>query len=102
MYTALIVASTKGLVKIAKLLLDNGAQVSMPIKGVESPLKLAVLSSHLELAFLLVDRGANIEEATDDNGYNLILENFLKIFKKFEQKTSVSLNVLQVGNLDLV
>lgn len=60
MYRALVEASTKGHIEIARLLLDSGAQVNMPIEGIEPPLQLAVRGGHIELAFLLIDRGANI------------------------------------------
>ncbi len=48
--------------EVARLLLDSGAQVNMPADSFESPLTLAACGGHVELAMLLLERGANIEE----------------------------------------
>lgn len=62
MHTALMEASMDGHVDVARLLLDSGAQVNMPVDSFESPLTLAACGGHVELAELLISRGANIEE----------------------------------------
>jgi len=49
-------------VEVARLLLDSGAQVNMPADSFESPLTLAACGGHVELAALLIERGANLEE----------------------------------------
>ena len=53
---------------VARLLLDHGAQVNMPADSFESPLTLAACGGHLDLAALLISRGANLEEVNDE-GY---------------------------------
>ena len=40
----------------------------MPADSFESPLTLAACGGHVELAMLLLERGANIEEVNDE-GY---------------------------------
>lgn len=39
-------------------------QVNMPTDSFESPLTLAACGGHVELAMLLLERGANIEEVS--------------------------------------
>lgn len=51
---------------MARLLLDSGAQVNMPADSFESPLTLAACGGHVELAALLIERGANLEEVGDE------------------------------------
>ena len=41
-------------------------QVNMPADSFESPLTLAACGGHVELAMLLLERGANIEEVSED------------------------------------
>ena len=53
-----------GHVQVAKLLLDHGADVNMPPDSYESPLTLSACGGHFELASLLIERGANLEEVT--------------------------------------
>jgi ankyrin repeat protein len=45
----------------------------MPADSFESPLTLAACGGHVELANLLLERGANIEEANDE-GYTPLME----------------------------
>ncbi len=45
----------------------------MPADSFESPLTLAACGGHTELAKLLIDRGANIEEVNDE-GYTPLME----------------------------
>lgn len=45
----------------------------MPADSFESPLTLAACGGHLELAGLLIERGANIEEVNDE-GYTPLME----------------------------
>lgn len=45
----------------------------MPADSFESPLTLAACGGHVELAMLLLDRGANIEEVNDE-GYTPLME----------------------------
>lgn len=52
--------------EVARLLLDSGAQVNMPADSFESPLTLAACGGHVELAALLIERGANLEEVCKD------------------------------------
>jgi len=45
----------------------------MPADSFESPLTLAACGGHTELAALLVERGANMEEVNDE-GYTPLME----------------------------
>ena len=45
----------------------------MPADSFESPLTLAACGGHLELALLLIERGANLEEVNDE-GYTPLME----------------------------
>lgn len=45
----------------------------MPTDSFESPLTLAACGGHVDLALLLIDRGANIEEVNDE-GYTPLME----------------------------
>lgn len=45
----------------------------MPTDSFESPLTLAACGGHTELALLLIERGANIEEVNDE-GYTPLME----------------------------
>ena len=45
----------------------------MPEDSFESPLTLAACGGHIELASLLIERGANIEEVNDE-GYTPLME----------------------------
>lgn len=55
--------------EVARLLLDSGAQVNMPADSFESPLTLAACGGHVELAALLIERGANLEEVCKEAGH---------------------------------
>lgn len=45
----------------------------MPTDSFESPLTLAACGGHVDLAILLLERGANIEEVNDE-GYTPLME----------------------------
>jgi ankyrin repeat protein len=45
----------------------------MPTDSFESPLTLAACGGHVDLAMLLIERGANIEEVNDE-GYTPLME----------------------------
>jgi ankyrin repeat protein len=60
------------IVLIQQISLCN-VQVNMPADSFESPLTLAACGGHVELANLLMERGANIEEANDE-GYTPLME----------------------------
>jgi ankyrin repeat protein len=62
---ALSVAAILGYTEIARVLLDNGANVDFRSKGA-TPLMKAIMMDHAATARLLIDRGANINAATDD------------------------------------
>ena len=61
-----------GYVKIIKIIVIDSLtkniclQVNMPADSFESPLTLAACGGHVELAMLLLERGANIEEVGED------------------------------------
>ena len=52
---------------------DDVVQVNMPADSFESPLTLAACGGHVELANLLIERGANLEEVNDE-GYTPLME----------------------------
>lgn len=54
-------------------MLADSLQVNMPTDSFESPLTLAACGGHVELANLLIERGANLEEANDE-GYTPLME----------------------------
>lgn len=58
--TPLMAAAKAGLPGTARRLIDHGATVE-PVQDGESPLALAVLGGHQEVARLLVERGADID-----------------------------------------
>jgi len=58
-FTALLFAVRGGHVDAARVLLDAGADVNQPMPDGTSPLVLATINGHYELASFLLDRGAN-------------------------------------------
>uniref|UniRef100_A0A8C2S9N8 K Homology domain-containing protein n=1 Tax=Capra hircus TaxID=9925 RepID=A0A8C2S9N8_CAPHI len=91
-HTPLMEAGSAGHVEVARLLLENGAginthsnefkesaltlacyKVNMPADSFESPLTLAACGGHVELAALLIERGASLEEVNDE-GYTPLME----------------------------
>lgn len=48
-------------------------KVNMPADSFESPLTLAACGGHVDLAALLIERGANLEEVNDE-GYTPLME----------------------------
>uniref|UniRef100_A0A8D2LN87 Ankyrin repeat domain 17 n=1 Tax=Varanus komodoensis TaxID=61221 RepID=A0A8D2LN87_VARKO len=101
-HTPLMEAGSAGHVEVARVLLENGAGinthsnefkesaltlacykgiplciyfffVNMPADSFESPLTLAACGGHVELAALLIERGANLEEVNDE-GYTPLME----------------------------
>lgn len=52
---------------------SSSPQVNMPADSFESPLTLAACGGHTDLALLLLERGANIEEVNDE-GYTPLME----------------------------
>ena len=52
-------------INIVIVMLDFG-QVNMPADSFESPLTLAACGSHVDLAHLLIQHGANLEEVNDE------------------------------------
>lgn len=60
-----------GCIQIPKIFLCE--QVNMPADSFESPLTLAACGGHVELASLLIERGANLEEVNDE-GYTPLME----------------------------
>ena len=73
--SALIEAAGCGNLKIAKLLLNNGALPNQRAEffGYISPLREAVFNNDFEMTKLLVENGANVNILTD-NGSSILLE----------------------------
>lgn len=57
--TALYIACEGGNVEIAKLLIDRGADVNMPVSWQRTPLYAANKGGHADIVKLLLDKGAN-------------------------------------------
>lgn len=52
----------------------------MPADSFESPLTLAACGSHVELAQLLIEHGANLEEVNDEGwGVYLVRETYMPV-----------------------
>jgi ankyrin repeat protein len=64
-WTALTTAANYGYIDIAKLLIDNGADVNAKINIGWTVLMIAVYNGHIDIAKMLIDNGANID-AKDD------------------------------------
>jgi ankyrin repeat protein len=58
-FTPLLFAIRAGHVPAARVLLDAGVDVNAPMPDGTSPLVLAIINAHFELAGFLLDRGAN-------------------------------------------
>ncbi len=65
--TALLIAARDGCMEAARALLDSGADINQTSAGDRSsPLVLAIISGHFDLALFLVGRGANPNLANID------------------------------------
>ncbi|EER27057.1 ankyrin repeat containing protein [Coccidioides posadasii C735 delta SOWgp] len=75
--TPLFWAASRGHREVARLLLDNGANVNAKDKNKLTPLHVATTSEHTKLMALLLDRGAHIEakEASGDTPLARAIEN---------------------------
>jgi ankyrin repeat protein len=65
--TALLFAARQGKLQAARALLDGGADIDQSGADTTSPLLIAIVNGHYELASLLIERGANPNVA-DVNG----------------------------------
>lgn len=65
--TALSLAAFEGDKEIARLLIDNGADVNMRDEWGETPLRSASVSGNLDLVDLLLDEGANVNDVGGDS-----------------------------------
>ena len=69
--TALMEASYRGYFDVAKLLVENGADVNLSATddgGSTNPLYYACQEGHTDLVRLLIDNKANVNKACTDNG----------------------------------
>ena len=66
-WSALQMASYKGRLPVAQLLLDRGAAIDQPSQSGCTPLIGAALNGHLAMAQLLTRRGASLEVRTNSN-----------------------------------
>ena len=70
--TILHIASYKGYTEIAKLLIDNGANVNAEAYGYTTPLMTASQMGHLEIALLLIKNKADINATDEYNRSSLV------------------------------
>jgi hypothetical protein len=66
-WTPLHYAAWKGHVEIARLLLQNGAEVNVRSNGGSTPLHCSAWNGHVDILHLLVENGADLE-AQDNDG----------------------------------
>ena len=71
-YTALMLASKYGELKIVKLLLEKGADINAKDNRGYTPLSEASIYGQLEVAKLLLEKGANVN-AKDNDGVTCLL-----------------------------
>lgn len=71
--TPLVMAAREGNLEIAKLLIDNGANVNKYASGDETPLMAAASSGNLSLVHFLVEKGASVNKKLSDNGTALLI-----------------------------
>ena len=70
--TPLMRAAQKGDLALAKLLVENGADVNEAVAGDGSPLIVAAKEGHLQLVTYLVQKGADVNGAVPGDGNPLI------------------------------
>lgn len=73
MYDALTNTAIGGYLKIAKVLLNFGAQMNMPTNSFESPLTLAAFGGHIEFALFLINHGVDIN-LVNFEGYTALMK----------------------------
>lgn len=78
--TALVVATAKGNIAIAKLLLDRGAAVK---EGFPPPIAIAVMRENLDMFRLLQKHGAKLDEL-ETGGYAMAIANVLGLHSMIE------------------
>lgn len=61
--TALNFAAREGSMELAQILLDAGAEVHRPAANGSSPLVVATINNHIQLAIFLLERGADPNQA---------------------------------------
>ena len=67
-WTALMLASDKGHLKVVKLLLEKGANANAQNNNGETALMVASEKGHLEIVKLLIEKGANINAQHKNGG----------------------------------
>jgi len=62
--SALLLAARQGYIDAAKALLDGGADINQPNAGDKtSPLLISIINGHYDLAMMLIQRGARVNDA---------------------------------------
>jgi hypothetical protein len=79
-YSPLILACYRGNNEVAKMLIENGADINYK-SALGSPLMACVVKNNNEIAKILISKGANVN-ITDANGMTAIL--YATMFKNYE------------------
>jgi ankyrin repeat protein len=69
--TPLHEAAWKGQIEIARLLVENGAEVNARYNNGSSPLQRSVRNGHIDILHLLIENGADLE-AKDTTGWRAL------------------------------
>jgi hypothetical protein len=88
-------AARNGHIEIARLILQNGAEVNVRNNGGRTPLHWAAIQGHVDILHLLVENGADLEAQNDDGGRVLhfaVLNGHLPFIQELISRYHVDIN----------